>query len=170
MDRIEIRRYAQFAERVFQKEREAKAAAARAEVRNQAKAAAKAEAEAKAIAEAAEKAAKVAQQVEIAMKSAKEAGPEAIMYLFLVVTFNVARKGITDYDNIWYYVYQSLSHEKVVSKRDMKILMTCANVRRVRTIAHNMSATVQRNQNLTPSEYYTKVLHLHSIEGLLKKK
>lgn len=170
MDKIEIRRYAQAAKRAYRRDEERAAEARRVEDRNKAEAAAKAEAEAKAIAEAEAKAALVAKQVENALKSAKEAGPEAIMFLFLVVPFNIARRGITGYDSVWYYTYQALSHEAVVSRRDFNILMKCANVRRVLRISQLLSKVVVRERSLTPQEYYQKVLHLHNIKGLLKEK
>ena len=170
MDYIEIRRYAQAAERAYRRDEERAAEIRRVEDRKQAEAVAKAEAEAKAIAEAEAKAALVAEQVKNALRSAKEAGPEALMFLFIVVPFNIAKRGITSYDSAWYYVYQALSHEKVVSRRDFAILMKCSNVRKALKIAQLLSAVVQRERSITPQEYYQKVLHLHNIEGLLKRK
>lgn len=170
MDYIEMRRYAQAAKRAYRRDEEAQRVESMKRAKAAAKAVAKAEAEAKAIAEAEAKAALVAQQVQNALKSAKEAGPEALMFLFIVVPFNIARRGISSYDSAWYYVYQALSHEKVVSRRDFAILMKCSNVRKALKIAQLLSAVVQRERSITPQEYYQKVLHLHNIQGLLKRK
>ena len=170
MDYIEMRRYAQAAERAFRREREAALAASRAAQKAAERQAAEEEAKTKAEAEAEAKAALVAEQVKNALRSAKEAGPEAVMFLFLVVPFNLARRGITGYDSAWYYIYQALSHEAVVSRRDFAILMKCANVRKALRISHLLSKVVVKEHSLTPQEYYQKVLHLHNIQGLLKRK
>lgn len=129
------------------------------------KAAVAAEAEAKAAAaKAAASQEALNQAISNAYKNWAEIDPRTKMFFLLVLPLRVAKKSIHDYGVLRWYLDQSMTHEKWISRRDKKALLSKPYVNKVRALAIKISEMAKKE-----SPKYLWLMSEVSLLELLKQ-